>query len=240
MVPRLRRHGSAGGAGGRFRVSGCIDGSSAAFGRADRWVFSNRPGQVRRPRVRGLLVHARIAGNARGIPDSSFRVCARLRRHGLVGKSVPGARKLIAMCASCADRPLIPSVPRRCPWARERQPGAAGRACGRLAKQLMVCYAQGWMRSFNRGGCVVRTLPLALFLGLLLCHPLPAPLNVSFIGRAAAESRDDLYKKCRAAVFRQYGQPGIQYNRRPGSRVLPNKFLIGAVDQCVANGGPAR
>ena len=165
MVPRLRRHGSAGGAGGRFRVSGCIDGSSAAFGRADRWVFSNRPGrQVRRPRVRGLLVHARIAGNARGIPDSSFRVCARLRRHGLVGKSVPGARKLIAMCASCADRPLIPSVPRRCPWARERQPGAAGRACGRLAKQLMVCYAQGWMRSFNRGGCVVRTLPLALYL----------------------------------------------------------------------------
>ena len=85
----------------------------------------------------------------------------------------------------------------------------------------------------------MRTLSLALSLGLLLCQPLPAPLNLSFLGRAAAESRDDLYKKCRHAIFRQHGQPGIQYNRRPGSRVLPAKFVIGAIDQCVANGGPA-
>ena len=45
---------------------------------------------------------------------------------------------------------------------------------------------------------------------------------------AAAESREDL---------RKYGQPGAQYNRRPGSLVLPSQFVIAAIDQCVANGG---
>jgi hypothetical protein len=86
---------------------------------------------------------------------------------------------------------------------------------------------------------VVRRLPLALGLTLAVFHPLPAPLGVSFIGDAAAQPRDELYAKCRRAVFRRYGQPGVQYNRAPGRRVLPSKFVIGAIDQCVASGGRA-
>jgi hypothetical protein len=85
---------------------------------------------------------------------------------------------------------------------------------------------------------VVRILPLALGLTLLLFHALPAPLGVSFIGSAAAQARDELYVKCRRAIFRKYGQPGVQYNR-PGRRVLPRQFAIGAIDQCVASGGRA-
>ena len=84
---------------------------------------------------------------------------------------------------------------------------------------------------------MVRLLPLALGLTLLLFHPLPAPLGVSFIGDAAAQSRDELYAKCRRAIFRGYGQPGVQYNRAPGRRVLPGKFVVGAIDHCVASGG---
>jgi hypothetical protein len=84
---------------------------------------------------------------------------------------------------------------------------------------------------------MVRRLPLALGLALLLFHALPAPLGVSFIGDAAAQSHDELYAKCRRAIFRRYGQPGVQYNRAPGHRVLPSKFVIGAIDRCVASGG---
>jgi hypothetical protein len=73
---------------------------------------------------------------------------------------------------------------------------------------------------------------------LFLFHSLPVSLEVSFIGHAAAQSRDELFAKCRRAIFRKYGQPGgVQYNRAPGRRVLPSKFVIGAVDQCVASGG---
>jgi hypothetical protein len=86
---------------------------------------------------------------------------------------------------------------------------------------------------------MVRLLPLALGLTLLLCDSLPTPLGVSFIGQAAAQSRDELYTKCRRAIFRRYGQPGVQYNRAPGRRVLPSKFVVGAIDQCVASGGRA-
>jgi hypothetical protein len=59
----------------------------------------------------------------------------------------------------------------------------------------------------------------------------------SLIGHAMAQSRDELYAKCRRAIFRKYGQPGVQYNRAPGRRVLPSKFVIGAIDRCVASGG---
>jgi hypothetical protein len=90
---------------------------------------------------------------------------------------------------------------------------------------------------FNGGRSVVRLLLLALGLTLLLFHPLPAPLGVAFVGDAAAQSHDELYAKCRRAIFRSYGQPGVQYNRAPGRRVLPSKFVIGAIDQCVASGG---
>jgi hypothetical protein len=75
-----------------------------------------------------------------------------------------------------------------------------------------------------------------LGLTLFLFHSLAPPLGGSFIERAAAQSRDELYAKCRRAVFRAYGRPGLQYNR-PGRRVLPNKFAMGAIDRCVASGG---
>ena len=84
---------------------------------------------------------------------------------------------------------------------------------------------------------MVRLLLLALGLALLVFHALPAPLGVSLIGNAAAQSHDQLYAKCRRAIFRRYGQPGMQYNRAAGHRVLPSKFVIGAIDQCVASGG---
>jgi hypothetical protein len=84
---------------------------------------------------------------------------------------------------------------------------------------------------------VLRVLLLpALGTTLFLFHSLPAPLGGTVIGQVAAQSRDELYAKCRRAVFRRYGQPGLQYNR-PGRRVLPNKFAVGAIDQCVASGG---
>jgi hypothetical protein len=93
------------------------------------------------------------------------------------------------------------------------------------------------MRSVLWEGSAVRRLLLASSVTVLLLNPLPTPLDASLIGRAAAESRDDLYKKCRQAVFRRYGQPGVQSNGRPGSRSLSQKFVFSATDQCVANGG---
>jgi hypothetical protein len=81
----------------------------------------------------------------------------------------------------------------------------------------------------------LRLIVLGLTLSLL--HSLPAPLGGSLIGHAMAQSRDELYAKCRRAIFRKYGQPGVQYNRAPGRRVLPSKFVIGAIDRCVASGG---
>jgi hypothetical protein len=76
-----------------------------------------------------------------------------------------------------------------------------------------------------------------VFLALLLSNQLPTPISVSPVTPAAAESRDDLYKKCRREVFRKYGQPGVQYNRRPGTRVVRTQFILSLTDQCVANGG---
>jgi hypothetical protein len=87
------------------------------------------------------------------------------------------------------------------------------------------------------GMFVLRVLALpALGVTLFLFHSSLAPLGGPFIEQAAAQSRDELYAKCRRAVFRAYGRPGLQYNR-PGRRVLPNKFAVGAIDQCVASGG---
>jgi hypothetical protein len=86
------------------------------------------------------------------------------------------------------------------------------------------------------GMIVVRALLAALGLTIFLFHSLPAPLGGSVVGQAAAQSRDELYKKCRREVFRRYGQPSVRYNR-PGRRVLPSRFAIGAIDQCVASGG---
>src|SRR6516165_4621747 len=104
------------------------------------------------------------------------------------------------------------------------RPNGAARAGGHKGwgKTHASTSSMVWSRpiptGFNGGRSVVRLLPLAL-------------------GLAAAQSRDELYAKCRRAVFRRYGQPGVQYNRAPGRRVLPSKFVVGAIDQCVASDG---
>ena len=79
---------------------------------------------------------------------------------------------------------------------------------------------------------MTRLLALALSLTLLV-DSLPAPLGVSFVGHAAAQSRDELYAKCRRAIFRRYGQPGVQYNLAPPGVAccrlnLPSERLISA------------
>ena len=78
---------------------------------------------------------------------------------------------------------------------------------------------------------------LVVSLLIFLLQPFAVILIPGWTAQAAAESREDLYRKCRQAIFRKYGQPGAQYNRRPGSLVLPSQFVIAAIDQCVANGG---
>jgi len=68
-------------------------------------------------------------------------------------------------------------------------------------------------------------------------QPFAVALIPAWTAPAAAESREDLYRKCRHAIFRKYGQAGAQHSRRLGSLVLPNQFVIAAIHQCVANGG---
>jgi len=58
------------------------------------------------------------------------------------------------------------------------------------------------------------------------------------IERAGGRSKDDLYAKCRRAIFLKYGSPAISYSTgRPGYGALPAQFVIGAIDRCVASGG---
>ena len=64
---------------------------------------------------------------------------------------------------------------------------------------------------------------------------LPSMDTLSFIGKAAAESQEALYSKCRKAVFRKYGRREIRDGRR--KLVMLTRVVTTAVDQCVANGG---
>jgi hypothetical protein len=83
----------------------------------------------------------------------------------------------------------------------------------------------------------VRTPLLATCLTLFLLQPWPSGPIVGSIAQAAAESREDLYRKCRREAFQRYGQPAIQYRGgRPGHRRLQYQFLT-VIDQCAANGG---
>ena len=90
----------------------------------------------------------------------------------------------------------------------------------------------------------MRMPPIALCVTLLLLLSFAAQAPV--VGQAAAQtqtkaqpqSREALYVKCRNAIFRKYGQPGVQYNAGPRYLVLP--YTSGSrIDQCVANGGRA-
>jgi hypothetical protein len=83
---------------------------------------------------------------------------------------------------------------------------------------------------------------MALFAGLVLSLPVvtfpsqPAKAEPQSQSRSQSQSREELYSKCAQAVFRKYGQPGVQYNAGERYRVLPITS-IAQVDQCVANGG---
>jgi hypothetical protein len=74
-------------------------------------------------------------------------------------------------------------------------------------------------------------------LTLLLLQPWPVFPVIGSTRPAAAEPREDLYRKCRREAFQRYGQPAIQYRGgRPGHRRLQYQFLT-VIDQCAANGG---
>jgi hypothetical protein len=68
----------------------------------------------------------------------------------------------------------------------------------------------------------MRMMPIALCMTMLLF--LPSSAHGPFLGPAAAQtqtksqaqSREALYVKCRKAIFRKHGQPGVQYNFGPG------------------------
>jgi hypothetical protein len=82
----------------------------------------------------------------------------------------------------------------------------------------------------------MRTLPLALGLTLVLALvSSPGPTVAPLIGAAAAQVPDDVYRKCRKAVFRKYGYRGT----RDGCRklLMPSAAATQSVDQCAANGG---
>jgi hypothetical protein len=82
----------------------------------------------------------------------------------------------------------------------------------------------------------MRALSVGLY--ILVFWSLSAVEPALPIERIAARSRDDLYVTCRHAIFRRYGSPAISYSTgRPGYRALPQQFVIGAIDRCVASGG---
>jgi hypothetical protein len=82
----------------------------------------------------------------------------------------------------------------------------------------------------------MRALPVELC--ILAFWSLSAVQPALSIEPIKARSKDDLYVKCRHAIFRRYGSPAISYSTgRPGYRALPHQFVIGAIDRCVASGG---
>jgi hypothetical protein len=91
---------------------------------------------------------------------------------------------------------------------------------------------------------VVRMPPIALCMMLLVLlssvaqTPLVAPAAAQTQTKAQPQSKEALYVKCRNAIFRKYGQPGVQYNHGPRYLVLPYTS-VSQIDQCVANGGRA-
>ena len=88
----------------------------------------------------------------------------------------------------------------------------------------------------------MRMLPIALCVTLLLLlsfaaqAPVVGPAAAQTQTKAQPQSKEALYMKCRDAIFRKYGQPGVQYNHGPRYRVLPYTS-VSQIDQCVANGG---
>ena len=81
----------------------------------------------------------------------------------------------------------------------------------------------------------MRTLPLALGLTLLALVSTPGPTGVPSISAALAQTPDDLYRKCRKAVFRKYGYRVTRDGRR--RLAMLSNTATQSVDHCVANGG---
>src|SRR5262249_56720773 len=77
-----------------------------------------------------------------------------------------------------------------------------------------------------------------LFLSSVERVSVVAPAAAQTPAKAQPQSKEALYLKCRNAIFRKYGQPGVQYNHGPRYRVLPYTS-VSQIDQCVANGGRA-
>jgi hypothetical protein len=73
----------------------------------------------------------------------------------------------------------------------------------------------------------------AVCLAFVVLLPSTPPSGLPLVTEAKAS--DALVRKCRKAVFKKYGQRKVKSGRKV--RSLPNKFAIGAVDACVANGG---
>ena len=90
----------------------------------------------------------------------------------------------------------------------------------------------------------MRMLPIALCIMLLVLlasaaqTPFVAPAAAQTQTKSQPQSKEALYVKCRNAIFRKYGQPGVQYNHGPRYLVLPYTS-VSQIDQCVANGGRA-
>ena len=85
----------------------------------------------------------------------------------------------------------------------------------------------------------MRMLPIALGITLLLLlscvtqAPVVGPAAAQMPAKSQPQSKEALYVKCRDAIFRKYGQPGVQYNHGPRYLVLPYTS-VSQIDQCVA------
>jgi len=88
----------------------------------------------------------------------------------------------------------------------------------------------------------MRMPPIALCMMLLLLFasaaqtPFVAPAAAQTKAKEQSQSREALYVKCRNAIFRKHGQPGVQYNAGPRYLVLPYT-ADSWIDKCVASGG---
>ena len=84
------------------------------------------------------------------------------------------------------------------------------------------------MRRFVSATCIT-----LLFCLLTNQVPFVGPASAQAQTKPQAQSREALYVKCRNAIFRKHGQPGVQYNHGPRYLVLPYT-ADSWIDKCVA------
>ena len=88
------------------------------------------------------------------------------------------------------------------------------------------------MRMMKIALCMI----FVLLLSALAHMPFVAPATAQTHTKPQAQSREALYVKCRNAIFRKHGQPGVQYNHGPRYLVLPYT-ADSWIEKCVASGG---